>query len=276
MKLKMDLAMRSLSWKGWGGLLAFGGVALAVSPASATDWIVTIGGRVAASPPYEGAPNDNIRPSGSFNIRRADRPYRFTPPDGGSTLALLATRYIVVGPMVRFRYDRGDQGKLVGFQKIDFAVEPGGFVDLWPADWLRARVEVRRGVTGHAGVVGDAGIDLIYTGKKWDFSVGPRIGYGDRRYLDTYFGVTPSEAGRSPYFNLPYEPPGGVRYGGVETAVSYHFTNRLRTTLDVGYHRLVKLAADSPVVSIDGSQDQISAGVGLTYSFGVSLGRRKQ
>jgi outer membrane protein len=251
-------------------------VALAVSPARATDWIVTIGGRVAASPPYEGAPNDNIRPSLSFNIRRADRPYRFTPPDGGSTLALLTTRYIVAGPMVRFRDDRGQQGKLIGFQKIGFAVEPGGFVDLWPTDWLRARVEVRRGVTGHAGVVGDAGIDLIYTGRKWDFSIGPRIGYGDRRYLDTYFGVTPSEAARNPYVNSPYEPAGGVRYGGVETAVSYHFTNRLRTTFDVGYHRLIKLAADSPVVSIDGSQDQISAGVGLTYSFGVSLGRRRQ
>lgn len=256
-------------------LAALAIAAAAGGQADAADWIVTVGGRVAASPPYEGAPNDDIRPSGSFNIRRADKPYRFTPPDGGNSIALLATKYIVAGPVVRFRYERDDKGKLVGFPKIDFAVEPGGFIDLWPTDWLRGRVEVRRGVTGHDGVVGDAGIDLIHTGRRWDASIGPRIGYGDRRYIDTYFGVTPLEAARNPYINLPYEPSGGVRYGGLETAVSYHFTDRLRTTVDVGYHRLVKLAANSPVVTLAGSRDQISAGLGLTYSFGVSLGRRR-
>ena len=249
---------------------------LAIFPlgAHATEWIVTIGGRVAASPPYEGAPNDDIRPSGSFSVRRADKPYRFTPPDDGSTLALVASRYIDFGPVVRFRYDRGDTGNLQGFDKIGFAVEPGLFANLWPTNWLRGRVEVRRGVLGHDGWVGDAGIDLIHTGRKWDWSLGPRIGYGDRRYMDTYFGVTPVEAARSPLLFLPYEPAGGIRYGGAEAAVSYHFTNRLRTTLDFGYHRLVKLAADSPVVAIAGSRDQLSGGLGVTYSFGVWIGQR--
>lgn len=241
--------------------------------ALAVDWIVTVGGRVATSPPYEGAASHDIRPSFSFNIRRADRPYRFTPPDGGNSIAVLATKYIVAGPVVRFRYDRTDAGKLIGFPKIGFAVETGGFVDLWPTDWLRGRVEVRRGVTGHEGIVGDAGIDLIHTGGRWDFSVGPRIGYGNRRYMDTYFGVTPFEAARNPYIDLPYEPAGGVRYGGLETALAYHFTDRLRSTVDFGYHRLVKLAADSPVVSLAGSRSQFSGGVALTYSFGLSLGR---
>jgi outer membrane protein len=257
-----------------GGLIV---LCLAAAPvvAHATDWIVTVGGRVAASPPYEGAPNDDIRPSASFNIRRADKPYRFTPPDHGSTLALIASRYLDFGPVVRFRYSRGDTGELQGFNKIDFAVEPGLFASVWPTNWLRGRVDVRRGVLGHAGWVGDAGVDLIHTGRKWDMSFGPRIGYGDRRYMDTYFGVTPLEAARSPFPYVPYEPNGGIRYGGAEAAVAYHFTNRLRTTLDFGYRRLVKLAADSPVVAIAGSRNQYSGGVGLTYSFGVRIGHRR-
>jgi outer membrane scaffolding protein for murein synthesis (MipA/OmpV family) len=256
-----------------GGLIA---VCLGFAPeaAHATGWIVTIGGRAAASPPYEGAPNDDIRPSVSFSVRRADRPYRFTPPDDGSSIALIASKYLDFGPVVRFRYDRDDTGRLRGFDKIDFAVEPGLFVNVWPANWLRGRVEVRRGVLGHDGWVSDAGIDLIHTGRKWDMSIGPRIGYGDRRYIDTYFGVTPQEALRSPFLFLPYEPAGGVRYGGAEAAVSYHFTNRLRTTFDLNYHRLVKLAADSPVVAIAGSRDQFAGGIGVTYSFGVNIGRR--
>jgi outer membrane protein len=256
-----------------GGLFALCLVAAPVI-AHATDWIVTVGGRVAASPPYEGAPNDDIRPSASFNIRRADKPYRFTPPDDGSTLALVASRYLDFGPVVRFRYSR-DTGRLQGFEKIGFAVEPGLFVNVWPTNWLRGRVEVRRGVLGHDGWVGDAGIDLIHTGRKWDMSFGPRIGYGDRRYMDTYFGVTPVEAARSPSLLLPYEPNGGIRYGGAEAAVAYHFTNRLRTTFDFGYHRLVKLAADSPVVAVAGSRNQYSGGIGVTYSFGVRIGHRR-
>ena len=67
-----------------------------------------------------------------------------------------------------------------------------------------------------------------------------------------------------------------MRYGGGEVAVAYHFTDRLRSTFDVGYHRLVKLAANSPVVTLAGSRDQISAGVGVTYSFGVHIGRHRQ
>src|SRR5580704_15002087 len=98
--------MRGSAGGGLGGLII---LCLTAAPVMvhATEWIVTIGGRVAASPPYEGAPNDDFRPSASFNIRRADKPYRFTPPDDGSTLALIASRYIDFGPVVRFRYDRG-------------------------------------------------------------------------------------------------------------------------------------------------------------------------
>jgi outer membrane scaffolding protein for murein synthesis (MipA/OmpV family) len=244
-------------------------------PASAANWIVTVGGRVSASPPYEGAPNDDIRPSFAFNLRKTNHPYRFSPPDGGNSVALISTRYVVAGPVVRFRYSRDDTGRLEGFRKIDFAVEPGLFVDLWPADWLRMRVEVRRGVLGHAGVVGDAGIDYIYTGRKWDFSIGPRVGYGDRRYIDTYFGVTQQEANRSPLLDYPYEPGGGWRYGGLEAAFSYHITDRLWTTIDVGYHRLANVTAASPVVSIAGSRNQYLGGIGLTYSFPVQIGKRR-
>ena len=56
------------------------------------------------------------RPSRSLSLRRADRPYRFTPPDGGSSLGLISTRYLVFGPVVRFRLARGDSGDLTGLE----------------------------------------------------------------------------------------------------------------------------------------------------------------
>jgi outer membrane scaffolding protein for murein synthesis (MipA/OmpV family) len=262
----------------WRTFAGAGCAAAILAPAAshAEEWIVTIGARLGAAPPYEGAGHDNLSPSGMFNVRPADKPYRFTPPDGGSTIAILATRYIDLGPMVRFRYDRGDTGKLQGLDKIGIAVEPGVFVNLWPTNWFRIRLEGRRGVTTYSGWVADAGLDFIHTGRRWDFSIGPRAGYGDRHYMGTYFGVTPQEAARSPVIDLPYNPRGGERYLGIETAASYHVTNRFRTYIDFGYHRLGKIPSDSPIVQLAGSREDISGSIGASYSFGVNIGRKKQ
>jgi hypothetical protein len=37
----------------------------------------------------------------------------------------------------------------------------------------------------------------------------------------------------------------------------------------------VEGAAESPVVAIAGSRNQFTAGVGLTYSFGIGIGHKK-
>jgi len=245
-------------------------------PALAEDYIVTIGGRVGMTPPYEGAGHDIFSPSPNLNIRRADHARRFTPSDDGSTAALLSTRHFDFGPVLRFRYERGDTDKLEGFQKINVAVEPGVFMAVWPTDWLRGRIEARHGFIGYDGYVGDAGIDVIHTGNRWDFSIGPRIGYGDNHYIDTYFGVTPEEAEHSPFIKTPYEPGAGQRYVGLETAYSYHLNDHWRTIVDFGYHRLAHRAADSPLVEIAGSRDQYSASLGFSYSFGLHIGKKSE
>ncbi len=236
--------------------------------ARAEGWIFTVGAQVGVAPPYEGANRDILEPAPTFDLRPASAPQRFNPPDGGTTVTVLSTKYFEIGPMARFRYDRGDSGEFSGFKKLHWAAEPGLFVNLWPTSWLRVRVEGRKGVTGHIGWVGDAGADLVYNGKRWEASIGPRFGWGDQRYMQTYFGVTPQEAARSPLVNQAYAPNAGQRYAGLETAVSYHLTNRWHIIADVGYQRLTNTAADSPIVRIAGSPDQYTSSIGVTYSFG--------
>ncbi len=235
----------------------------------ADGWIVTLGARMTAQPPYEGAGHDVLAPSPKFTLRRADSLYRFTPPDDGSSLNLLRNKYIEIGPVLRFRYARGDDGKLEGLDKVHWAAEPGVFVNLWPTNWLRARVEGRRGIIGYNGWVGDAGVDLIYTGSRWEASVGPRIGYGDVHYMDAYFQVTPAEAARATLLTTPYNPEGGRRYTGAEAALSYRLVAGFKVTGDIGYHRLTNELAASPIVALAGSRNQLSGGLGLTYTFGV-------
>ena len=237
--------------------------------ANARPWVVTFGGGVNARPPYEGAKTYRISPAPVFSVRPAKEYHRFNPPGDGSTIALIATRYVSLGPILRVRSSRGETGALEGFKKIPWAAEPGGFIDLWPTDWLRARVEVRRGVNGHDGWVGDAGLDLVYSSRRFDFSIGPRVGFGDKNYNNTYFGVTPEDAARSPRIDTPYEPGEGRRYTGLKSAVAYHFDNHWRTTVSGGYQRLADQMARSPVVLTAGKRDQYTAGVALTYSFQV-------
>ena len=156
------------------------------------------------------------------------------------------------GPAVRFqgKRDEDDVGAPVG--NVGFTVEVGGFVDINPSRNFRIRAELRRGLGGHKAWVGSLGADLILRDdQNYIFSVGPRVRWGDNRYNDTYFGLPFS----IPAVGLPaaYNPGGGVTaIGGIA-----NFTHRLGRNWGLqayaGYDRLVRDAADSPIVRAFGS-----------------------
>src|SRR5258708_9060418 len=106
-------------------LAAFGPTALALlsvigaAPVSAADWIVTVGGRGAISPPYEGAPHEVFRPSLLFSARRADRPFRFAPPDDGGSAAIIESKPFELGPVLNFRHSPPGPRPLPGFLHVD-------------------------------------------------------------------------------------------------------------------------------------------------------------
>ena len=250
-----------------------GCLGLGAGAARAEGWIFTLGAQVGVSPPYEGANRDIFEPAPTFDLRPASSPDRFTPPDGGATFAILSNDRFEIGPVLRFRFERDNKGELQGFQKIDVATEPGVYADIWPTNWLRLRLEARHGVTGHYGWVGDVGADYVHNGHRWDWSIGPRLGWGDHRYMQTYFGVTPAEAARNPRIDQAYNPGAGQRYTGFESAVGYHLSRRWRIIADFGYQRLADNAAASPIVRKAGMADQYASSLGFTYSFGARPSR---
>src|SRR5690349_4411656 len=82
------------------------GLACCAGVAQARDWQVSVGGQVTASPRYEGADGTKVRASPTFSIQPANRPWRFTPPDGGTSFALVSSKHLEFGPIARFRYSR--------------------------------------------------------------------------------------------------------------------------------------------------------------------------
>jgi len=248
-----------------GGAL-LGALALA-GQASAEDWVVQVGGQVNAAPPYEGAGYDLVLPLPTIGIRRADQPERPAISGDAPGIAVINKSWISFGPDLRLRGSRDDTGLREGLTTVGVAAEPGLFLSLWPIKWVRLHAEQRRGILGYDGWVGDGALDFVAQAGSWGFTAGPRIGWGGRSYMNTYFGVTSAEAAASPVIDTPYSPRGGERYLGGGGAITYRFNSHWEAIANVGYHRLSSIAADSPIIMLIGSRDEYSGGIAVKYNF---------
>jgi outer membrane scaffolding protein for murein synthesis (MipA/OmpV family) len=238
---------------------------------SAAGWIVTVKGNVRVGPSFPGSDEFSVIGYPSLSFRRAGTVERFSAPDDGLSFSFLeesAFRFGVVGRFVGGRYLEDDR-RLVGLEKIDWAIEPGVFVEYWPLEFLRARAEIRRGFHGHEGFVADFGLDAVQRFGAFTVSVGPRLALGDSEFTRTYFGVTPIEAALNGQVT-PYRPSGGITSVGATGAVSYDWSPQWSTTAFVTYKHLVGDAADSPIVKEFGSEHQVGFGLTVSYSFGYT------
>ena len=236
-----------------------------------SGWIVTVKGNLRVGPSYPGSDEFSFIGYPSLSFRRAGTVERFSAPDDGLSFSFLedsAVRFGVVGRFVGGRYLQ-DNRELFGLEKIDWAVEPGVFVEYWPLDFLRARAEIRRGFNGHEGFVADFGLDAVQRFGAFTVSIGPRLALGDNEFTRTYFGVTPAEAALNGQVT-PYRPSGGITSVGATGAISYDWSQQWSTTAFITYKRLVGDAADSPIVERFGSENQIGAGLTVSYSFGYT------
>ena len=238
--------------------------------APSSDWTVTLGAEGRVMPRYEGADNSMLRPIPIFRIRRAGTPDRFRSPRDGAGIALFDSGALKAGPAVKFRYARkeSDDNDLRGLGDIDWTFEAGAFAEFWPADWLRTRVEVRKGFGGHRGVVADLSSDLVVpVAPKLTLSGGPRMTFASAAATDPYFSITAAQSAASGL--AVYDAGGGMRSYGVGAQARYAWSPRWGTHFFVEYERLTGDAADSPLVTQRGSRDQIQVGIGATYSFDV-------
>lgn len=221
-------------------------------------------------PSFPGSDEFDIGPMLDLDRARGDEPFRFEGPDDSFGISLVRTGGVRFGPVVNFEgsRDADDVGALL--PKVKFSLEPGGFVSFDLSDSFRARAELRKGVTGHKGWVGLAGLDWIARDRdNWLFSIGPRVTWSNNRYQDAWFGVEPADAVAS---GLPaYNPGGGIQAVGATASFETQFSPRWGIQTYAKYDRLIGDAADSPIVTQLGSRDQFSGGIGLTYTFGEGV-----
>jgi outer membrane protein len=252
---------------------------LAAAPAAAQDeggggHIVTIGLGAQAFPQYPGANSYSIYPMPIFGLRRQGTPMPFVAHDQGVGFDILGADSVVnFGPAFQLRARRreDDVGAAVG--NVGYTIEAGGFVDLYPVHNFRLRGELRQGIGGHEGLVGDLGADfIIRDADTYIFSIGPRARWGDGDFNRAYFGISPAASVAT---GIPaYTPRSGFYAVGGMAGLTYKLGRNWGMRSYFGYDRLIRDAAASPIVRRFGSRDQFSGGAGLFLELNVGGHRR--
>lgn len=176
-------------------------------------------------------------------------------------------RALSIYPSFNFIGERSesDAAYLVGTRDVDFAVELGGGI-AYRTGPFRIFGEARYGVTGHNGLVAEAGIDaIIDVFDRFELRVGPRISAATDDYMDTYFGVdTPT-----PFLDA-FDPDAGFRDVGLAAEATYELTDNVLIHGRAGFTTYIGDAADSPITE-QGSETEGTVGIGITYRFGLDL-----
>lgn len=239
------------------------------APVSSDQWIVTVKGTIGVSPAWPGADRLSFFGYPSIGYRKIGEKPRFTAPTDGASIELYDTSWLRAGAVVGYSGGRysGQERRLWGLKDAGWSVQPGVFVDIWPADFLRLRGELRYAVGNAHGFVGMLGADLVQSVDRFTFAIGPRLKWGGQKFNNDMFGVRFQDALMTAGFVQPYKAKGGVNSVGLTASASYTWSDELTTTVYGAYDRLVGSAGDSPIVQRYGSRSQYTAGFSAAYSF---------
>lgn len=214
--------------------------------------------------------NDSLRLGPMINVSRArgDRPFGFGAPGDGNAVSLLRSGRAEFGPLVRLEGQRRGDDLIEGLPRIGRTVEAGAFAQTWLGESVRLRGDLRKGIGGHKGWISQIGMDYVRRdGDHWLASLGPRVVFSDARYQRAWFGVSDEAAVRTGI--APYAPGGGIQSAGATSRVIFELTPRWGIQAQAMYARLIDDPGRSPLIRSEGSRDQLSAGIGLSYTFNI-------
>ena len=244
---------------------------LAFLPPVSGGWTVMIGAEGTSTPDFEGAKGSRFSPVPIFSIRRAGSVDQFRSPRDNASIALIDFGDFRAGAAGKFVSSRkaDNYSGLNGLGDVNAAFELGGFIEfsprlvspaqrdapgLWRPSWRRFRF------FGGLYRAGDPGAD--------DFRR-PALHLGEHESAAPYFGIDAVQAMAS---GLPqFDAKGGAHSAGAGVQVKYRINPQWEVHSYVEYDRLLGDAANSPLVTLRGSANQTTVGVGASYSFNVRI-----
>ena len=244
-------------------------VAVPVAPAT-PSWLITVNAKGLISPSYLGSNRYTGIGYPTLSFRRPGAPLIWSSPDDAISYSLYQSPYFSIGPAVNYRASRssGDiPPALYGLHDTRWTLEGGLFADLWLLpEIIRVHGELLHGFRGENGFVGNLGADLVSHWDQFTFGIGPRLKFGDDRFMKEQFSVNFSDAAINPNLT-PFDAKSGLYSVGAYGSVTYRQSDTWSYTLHGGYDRLTNDAAKSPIVTATNSKDQYSIGAIVSYTF---------
>lgn len=231
------------------------------------DWSLTLGALGGIRPDYEGSDNYSFLGAPLVELRYRDR-FFLSSRDGLGVTAVKIGGF-TAGPVLRYRFgrDQDDNDALRGMGDVGGTVEGGGFLRWQEGGWVVV-VNAAQGLNGggHRGATVFA--SLGYGGRlseRWLFSLGPSITWASENYMQSFFGITPTQGARAGY--APYSPNAGVKDVGFGGTLTWRVTDQAAVTAIAEVKELLNDAADSPLVERAGNSTQAFVGLALSYRF---------
>ena len=223
-------------------------------------------------PEFKGSKDYELKPLPFVGLRYGRGDY-YVALEGGALRANVLPGRLEFGPIVSYERGRKDDVKNLAVRRlgeIDAAVNAGVFA--------RKRFDVGGGTLGiraeamtdtgkvHKGVLATVGVDYDrQLTDRWSVGANLSTTWADKKYMGTYYGVTPAGALASGL--SPYVAAAGVENVEVGASLRYRISDRWSALAHGSYSRLVDSAADSSIVAREGSANQGQVVFALLYSF---------
>ncbi|MEM6852577.1 MAG: MipA/OmpV family protein, partial [Pseudomonadota bacterium] len=238
---------------------------------------LTIGVGAGAAPRYIGADSYVPIPFPYVEYKRGGRTLRSN--QFGFEADLTKGSNFDFGPVVRIDQGRddfqdADNAVIEALDDVSAAVEVGGFIattrplitrEQAPPILFTARASVVNAIGGHDGVVVESSVGLIRPSRKWTYVGTVNASYASGAFQRAFFSV--DEAGAAASGLDQFEAEAGFRDVGVTGVVSYQVSQKWSVNSVANYARLVGDAADSPIVTEEGSANQLFFGLNVAYRF---------
>jgi len=230
------------------------------------DWEFKLGAGVMYAPDYEGSDDYEAGFMPNVEIIWNDR---VSLSFDGLMVDAVQTENLTLGLGVGMTggRDASDNDALKGLGDVDNSVAGvlyGSYQ--WEMLEFGAGFEQDLG-NGHEGaLLGlEANLILPVIEDKFMIMVGPDMTWASDDYMQSYFGISSTQAGNSAYSK--YDAGSGVKDVGLHAMAEYKITNAVSLNMITQYTKLVGDAADSPIVKDKGDENQFFTGLMLNYSF---------
>lgn len=251
-----------------------------------SPWNVSLGLFVSSSPEYEGGKKRVTAALPDFNLSYRTQDFGtfgIGSKSRGASWTIIDKEQYSFG--IAFGGDAGRTDKkdgtafkpgskrLLGLGEIKAAAEFGVFGHVVAGIPISLQIMKGAGdgkpdsndfsIKGHGGTHAELGTEIPWKlNESLTLSFSSNVSWADKKYTQTYFGVTSAQAARSNF--KEYNAKGGVKSVSVGVGLNYQIDRNWSANAGLSYSQLQGSAAKSPIIEKKG---QPSAVLGVGYNF---------